>query len=352
MLLLMMYAFLFHTFYLMIDSNPIDTSVDPNSSDDSQNDQRRKQGLWNGPANAIFFDNDNLFNDEVRLESPTTNNANAQSIFNRNDQYIAELSANPSSTTDIRQPAISSTTPCSCVATAEYNPVCGSDDVTYWNIGRFMCAKRCSKISMTTYNSFVAELGFMHQVCYFSLVQCNEGSRKKPDVSLFHAGHLFIASNPLDKSVELKIPDDGHKNQRGKRQAFWDAPNNGIFFDNDNLFNDQVRPNRPVLNNANTRSIFNPNIPNPSNWNVDPFQNREVPPNPSGTTDIPQPGMGTTRSPCEDQCITTNEYNPVCADNDVTYFNMGRFRCALRCRRTKIHNTSWVVIQWRMHVSL
>ncbi|KAM0734900.1 hypothetical protein ACS0PU_011013 [Formica fusca] len=36
------------------------------------------------------------------------------------------------------------TTNCPCIATAEYNPVCGSDNVTYWNMGRFNCAKNCN----------------------------------------------------------------------------------------------------------------------------------------------------------------------------------------------------------------
>lgn len=44
----------------------------------------------------------------------------------------------PSSTTQ------RTTTNCPCVATAEYNPVCGSDNVTYWNMGRFNCAKNCN----------------------------------------------------------------------------------------------------------------------------------------------------------------------------------------------------------------
>jgi len=44
----------------------------------------------------------------------------------------------PSSTTQ------GTTTNCPCVATAEYNPVCGSDNVTYWNMGRFNCAKNCN----------------------------------------------------------------------------------------------------------------------------------------------------------------------------------------------------------------
>lgn len=44
----------------------------------------------------------------------------------------------PSSTTQ------ATSTNCPCVATAEYNPVCGTDNVTYWNRGRFNCAKNCN----------------------------------------------------------------------------------------------------------------------------------------------------------------------------------------------------------------
>ena len=36
------------------------------------------------------------------------------------------------------------TTNCPCIATAEYNPICGTDNVTYWNTGRFNCAKNCN----------------------------------------------------------------------------------------------------------------------------------------------------------------------------------------------------------------
>lgn len=46
----------------------------------------------------------------------------------------------PSSTTQ----RITTTTNCPCVATAEYNPICGSDNVTYWNMGRFNCARNCN----------------------------------------------------------------------------------------------------------------------------------------------------------------------------------------------------------------
>ncbi|KAM8710961.1 hypothetical protein ACLKA7_017574 [Drosophila subpalustris] len=33
----------------------------------------------------------------------------------------------------------------SCPATSEYNPVCGSDNVNYYNEGRFNCAVRCGQ---------------------------------------------------------------------------------------------------------------------------------------------------------------------------------------------------------------
>lgn len=61
----------------------------------------------------------------------------------RDFQWSSEISDNndnnnvPTSTTQ-------ATTNCPCVATAEYNPICGSDNVTYWNIGRFNCAKNCN----------------------------------------------------------------------------------------------------------------------------------------------------------------------------------------------------------------
>ncbi|KAF5296972.1 hypothetical protein FQR65_LT10124 [Abscondita terminalis] len=44
----------------------------------------------------------------------------------------------------VQRELVAVTTACPCVATAEYNPVCGTDNVTYWNIGRFNCAKTCS----------------------------------------------------------------------------------------------------------------------------------------------------------------------------------------------------------------
>ncbi|RLU24152.1 hypothetical protein DMN91_004362 [Ooceraea biroi] len=57
--------------------------------------------------------------------------------FPQNDQS-SKIFKTSTSTTTTR-----TTTVCPCIATAEYNPVCGTNNVTYWNIGRFNCAKRC-----------------------------------------------------------------------------------------------------------------------------------------------------------------------------------------------------------------
>ncbi|XP_023312126.1 serine protease inhibitor dipetalogastin-like [Anoplophora glabripennis] len=43
----------------------------------------------------------------------------------------------------------------------------------------------------------------------------------------------------------------------------------------------------------------------------------------------------TTASPaynrCIRNCLSTSQYNPVCGTDGVTYFNMGKLNCAIRC---------------------
>ena len=51
------------------------------------------------------------------------------------------------------------------------------------------------------------------------------------------------------------------------------------------------------------------------------------------TTTLAVPGMETTRSPCEQRCQITSQYNPVCGSNDVTYSNPATLKCAQRCGR-------------------
>lgn len=43
------------------------------------------------------------------------------------------------------------------------------------------------------------------------------------------------------------------------------------------------------------------------------------------------PGMATRRTPCEEACLVTPQYNPVCGDDNVSYFNEGRLNCARKC---------------------
>lgn len=63
-----------------------------------------------------------------------------------NDSIIFNNDEPSSSTPSITTPSVTTqtTTDCPCIATAEYNPVCGTDNVTYWNMGRFNCAKNCN----------------------------------------------------------------------------------------------------------------------------------------------------------------------------------------------------------------
>ncbi|XP_069677910.1 uncharacterized protein [Periplaneta americana] len=46
-------------------------------------------------------------------------------------------------TTTTTTPASTATTACNCPSTDEFNPVCGSDRVTYSNPGRLKCAQLC-----------------------------------------------------------------------------------------------------------------------------------------------------------------------------------------------------------------
>ncbi|XP_044757242.1 uncharacterized protein LOC123315564 [Coccinella septempunctata] len=51
---------------------------------------------------------------------------------------------------------------------------------------------------------------------------------------------------------------------------------------------------------------------------------------------IPPPSMpntGTRGPSCEERCPSTQEYNPVCGDDNVTYPNIGKLQCAVRCGR-------------------
>lgn len=95
---------------------------------------------------------------------------------------------------------------------------------------------------------------------------------------------------------------------RHRRQFPFGTLNGGnqIFFDDDDFFNDEV-----VQQNGG-----------------DPSSATSRPP---GSTTVAIPGMGTTQTSCETRCLTTPQYDPVCGDNNITYNNLARYQCAIRC---------------------
>ncbi|XP_044258802.1 uncharacterized protein LOC123007518 [Tribolium madens] len=126
--------------------------------------------------------------------------------------------------------------------------------------------------------------------------------------------------------------DVSRRSSRQRGGFDWDEPP-----DYDNNFN-----NRPISNtfNWNPRRVENQD----SFIFEDDFENRNFVTTPRPTfqafrrttqrtpsSTIAIPGMGTPRTPCEDRCLSTPEYNPVCGDDNMTYFSMHRLNCARRC---------------------
>nr|XP_022919795.1 ras guanine nucleotide exchange factor P-like [Onthophagus taurus] len=98
-----------------------------------------------------------------------------------------------------------------------------------------------------------------------------------------------------------------------------------------NLNNNNWNNNNDWNNNNNWNNINNWNNNNNNN-------NRRLPNDPTEsplrTSTVPIPGMATTRSPCENACRITQEYNPVCGTNGITYANERWLRCAQNCGRS------------------
>ncbi|XP_018571443.1 uncharacterized protein LOC108911092 [Anoplophora glabripennis] len=110
--------------------------------------------------------------------------------------------------------------------------------------------------------------------------------------------------------------------------------------DDDNPFWGNFRPNTGGFNWGSNQNNARENRPSQNNIffedNDDDFIRPNVPsvtrPPPSSST-VAIPGMATTRSPCEDKCRATSQFDPVCGDNNVTYTNIYWLQCAQRCGR-------------------
>lgn len=104
--------------------------------------------------------------------------------------------------------------------------------------------------------------------------------------------------------------------------------NNGFSWD---------RPDKPVQ----FRNMNNDNF-----YVFDAFSEQEPPnalpfpparnlPNIQQPTSTELPASATDRTPCEKACLVTPQYNPVCGDNNQTFSNEARLRCAQRCGKRK-----------------
>lgn len=144
------------------------------------------------------------------------------------------------------------------------------------------------------------------------------------------------------------------QNVRNNRQEFGNNQR-GFTWGSNNNNNRRRLPTqndiRPISEDLNDVFVFDQNDDRPSSFSgstrrpQQPFASTQRTPTrrpqqsfsstqrtPTSTVAIP--GMGTTRSACEDACLTTPEYNPVCGDDGFTYFSKARLRCAQKCGKS------------------
>ncbi|KYQ57929.1 hypothetical protein ALC60_02978 [Trachymyrmex zeteki] len=206
---------------------------------------------WSGNVvdDSIIFDN----NDEVNSSTPPS--STTQGTINNNNNNTNTNNNNN----------------CPCIATAEYNPICGTDNVTYWNIGRFNCAKNCNP---------QLEIRVI-RACepYIQLSKPLVGNRFYIKASATNAAkqYVCISQNLDNASVEMAQVD-------------------GFIFDGP-VASESNGQQRITSTSTTTSSIILDNI-----YNV-----------------------------CVMNCPVTTEYNPVCGTDNADYVNPGRLGCAQRC---------------------
>ncbi|XP_050308809.1 uncharacterized protein LOC126745129 [Anthonomus grandis grandis] len=115
-----------------------------------------------------------------------------------------------------------------------------------------------------------------------------------------------------DDSIFFEDPDIDLRDQERRQENNW-----GRF----RPLSTPQRPRKPLQDDI--YDLFYPNLPQ----NRQPIVSTQRPLNSNA-----EPGEGTTpASICESRCPTTSQYNPVCGDNNVTYSNISRLNCAVRC---------------------
>lgn len=130
------------------------------------------------------------------------------------------------------------------------------------------------------------------------------------------------------------FPNQGFPNQGGQNQGFNNQafPNQG--------FQNQFNPNNPFLPssspNPDITTISQQGIINPINPQgfQNPTQNQVI-----STTPAAAPSQSPAFLRCtREQCLATNEYNPVCGTDQVVYSNIRKLDCANQCGRRLMSN--------------
>lgn len=109
--------------------------------------------LWNNLRGSNSNDNNARAKFSRSFESEESND---RLIFDDEYSSLKSINTNWPITTSIKNPAsfqpvstveiTTTTAPCeNCQTTSEYNPICGTDGITYFNRARLRCVQRCGK---------------------------------------------------------------------------------------------------------------------------------------------------------------------------------------------------------------
>lgn len=139
----------------------------------------------------------------------------------------------------------------------------------------------------------------------------------------------------FNRFIDFNNFDDTRRTSRQLGGFNWDAPSSF-----DNSFNNNGRLSNSFEPDNQDTFIFEDDFENRNFVTTQrPYQRptfrRRVTTQRTQSSTVAIPGMGTPRTPCEDRCLSTPEYNPVCGDDDMTYFSMHRLNCARKCGKSK-----------------
>lgn len=153
-------------------------------------------------------------------------------------------------------------------------------------------------------------------------------------------------SNPFLNGQNQGFGNQGFGNQGFGNQGFGGQGSNPLGNPNGNF------PTNPFLNNQNNNNGIQDvddneddfSFLNPQNMQTTTTRrNQRITTStsrPSGglqvTTPNAVPGAETPRTPCEQRCLTTPQYNPVCGSDGQNYSNEALLNCAIGCGKSKL----------------